>query len=42
MTRGRLMRELKHLGQGWCILVSIGATIGGVWGWLTWPDDQES
>ena len=37
MTRACLIREAQRTALAWCILTSIGDTIGGVIGRLTWP-----
>lgn len=41
MTRRRLARELRHASLIWCVATSIAGALGGIWGLITWPDDQE-
>jgi hypothetical protein len=36
----RLLHELKHLALGWSLLVSAGAALGALIGWITWADDE--
>jgi hypothetical protein len=40
-NRGRLMQEAKRLAIGWSVLCAIGATIGGVIGWVSWENDHQ-
>jgi hypothetical protein len=40
ISHQRLFHELKHLAVGWSLLVSAGATLGALIGWITWADDE--
>jgi hypothetical protein len=40
-NRGRLVNEAKRLALGWSILCGIGATIGGLIGWISWEADHQ-